>query len=84
MVARSYEIRIQGRVGEALQAAFGDLKVTFNPVETVVYGEVRDQAALHGLLDRIQELGLEVVEVRRLPQAPDPDAEPGGSQTLTG
>jgi hypothetical protein len=67
MPARSYEIRIQGHVGEALQAAFEDMTVTINPVETVLHGELLDQAALHGLLDRIQELGLEVVEVRRLP-----------------
>jgi hypothetical protein len=77
MGARSYEIRITGRVGEALQAAFEDLTVTINPAETVLYGRVQDQAALRGLLDRIQDLGLEVVEVRRLPPAP-PDADAGG------
>ena len=37
------------------------------PVETVLHGPVRDQAELHGLLDRIQALGLELIEVRRLP-----------------
>jgi hypothetical protein len=71
MSARNYEIRIQGRVGEALQAAFEGMAVTINPVETVVRGEMLDQAALYGLLGRIQELGLEVVEVRRLPSGPD-------------
>jgi hypothetical protein len=30
-------------------------------------GELRDQSELHGLLDRIQSLGLELIEVRRLP-----------------
>ena len=78
MSARTYEIRIRGRVGEAVQAAFADMTVAINPVETVVYGPVRDQAALYGLLDRIQELGLELVEVRRFP--PQPDREAGGSQ----
>ena len=34
--------------------------------DTVLRGEVRDQAALYGLLERIQALGLELVEVRRL------------------
>jgi hypothetical protein len=35
--------------------------------ETVLHGPVEDQTGLHGLLDRIQSLGLELVEVRRLP-----------------
>jgi hypothetical protein len=79
MPASSYEIRIKGRIGEALRAAFADLKVTIRPVETVVYGQVADQAALHGLLDRIQELGLEVVEVRQLP-GDEPDSGAGGGR----
>ena len=37
------------------------------PAETVLHGPVTDQAGLHGLLDRIQSLGLELIEVRRLP-----------------
>ena len=37
-----------------------------SPAETVMRGELRDQAELHGLLDRIQSLGLELLEVRRL------------------
>jgi hypothetical protein len=38
------------------------------PVETVLHGELVDQAALHGVIDRVQALGLELVEVRRLPE----------------
>jgi hypothetical protein len=37
------------------------------PAETVLHGPVTDQAGLHGLLDQIQSLGLELIEVRRLP-----------------
>jgi hypothetical protein len=44
------------------------------PVEPVLHGPVQDQAALYGLLDRIQVLGLELVEVRRLPDTPDESA----------
>jgi len=51
-------------------AAFEGLSATVEPVETVLHGPVRDQAALYGLLDRIQSLGLELLEVRRLPEAP--------------
>jgi hypothetical protein len=41
------------------------------PVETVLHGPVQDQAALYSLLDRIQSLGLELVELRRLPASAD-------------
>jgi hypothetical protein len=63
----SYEIRIRGRVTEPLLSSFEGMSSTLEPVETVLHGPVRDQAELHGLIDRIQALGLELVEVRRLP-----------------
>jgi hypothetical protein len=66
-----YEIRIKGRLSDSLLAAFEGLTATEQPVETVLYGPVRDQASLHGLLDHIQSLGLEVVEIRRLPASAD-------------
>jgi hypothetical protein len=67
-----YEIRIKGRITKSSESAFDGLTVTVNPVETVVRGTVIDQAALYGILERIQALGLELVEVRRIPLAPDP------------
>jgi hypothetical protein len=41
------------------------------PVATVLYGPVQDQAALYRLLDRIQSLGLQLVEIRQLPASAD-------------
>jgi hypothetical protein len=70
----SYEIRVRGRLTDSLVAAFEDMHASVEPVETVLHGPVEDQAALYGLLDRIQALGLELVEVRRLP---DPPADSG-------
>jgi hypothetical protein len=70
----SYEIRVRGRLSDSLVAAFEGMNASVEPVETVLHGPVQDQAALYGLLDRIQALGLELVEVRRLP---DPPAGPG-------
>ena len=67
----SYEIRIKGRLSDSLLAAFEGLSASVEPVETVLHGPVADQESLHGLLDRIQSLGLELVEIRRLPPAPD-------------
>ncbi|HSK90108.1 MAG TPA: hypothetical protein VK875_02230 [Euzebyales bacterium] len=67
-----YEIRIRGRLSESLQTAFEGLSAAVEPVETVLHGPVRDQAELHGLIDRIQALGLQLVAVRRLPDTSDP------------
>jgi hypothetical protein len=75
----SYEIRIKGRLSDSLLAAFEGLTATVEPVETVLHGPVQDQSSLHGLLDRIQSLGLELVEIRRLPTPSDElgaDSEP--------
>ena len=66
-----YEIRIKGRLSDSLLAAFEGLKATVQPVETVLCGPVEDQSTLHGLLDRIHSLGLELVEIRQLPTAPE-------------
>jgi hypothetical protein len=63
----SYEIRIKGRLSDSLLTAFEGLTATVEPVEPVLHGPVADQSSLHGLLDRIQSLGLELVEIRRLP-----------------
>jgi hypothetical protein len=65
--AANYEIRIKGRVGDSLLSAFEGMAVTIEPVETVVYGPIPDQNTLHELLAKLQSLGLEVVELRRLP-----------------
>jgi hypothetical protein len=71
-----YEIHIRGRVSEQLLTVFEGMEATVQSVETVLRGPVRDQAALHGLLDRIQALGLELVEVRRLPEDSHPLHDP--------
>jgi hypothetical protein len=64
-VASSYEIRVKGRVSDTLLPHLDGLNARVDPVETVLYGKVEDQAALYGLLDRIESLGLELVELRR-------------------
>ena len=68
----SYEIRIRGRLSESFLEAFGGMATSVKSVETVLHGPLADQAALHALLDRIQALGLELVDVRRLPDEPEP------------
>jgi hypothetical protein len=53
-----------------------DLGVHVVPVETLLHGAIDDQAALHGVLRRIEALGLELVEVRRIVVDAHTDGEP--------
>lgn len=69
-----YEIRVRGRVSDAALSSFEGMDADLAPAETVLHGPVSDQAGLHGLLDRIQSLGLELIEVRRLPPGDNTDA----------
>ena len=68
-----YEVRVRGRLSRTLASEFEELALAANvePVETVLSGAIEDQAALHGLLRRIESLGLELVEVRRFPPVPE-------------
>ena len=66
MVPADYEIRIRGRLCDSVCGAFEDFTTAVRPAETVMRGELRDQSELHGLLDQIQSLGLELIEVRKL------------------
>jgi hypothetical protein len=49
-----------------VQRGFGDLRAETNGADTLLKGGVPDQAALHGVLARIEALGLELIEVRRV------------------
>ena len=75
-----YEIRVIGVLPPEALLDFERLSASVEPVETVLHGPLRDQAALHGLLARLQAIGVQVIEVRRLhqpaPPAPDPPATP--------
>jgi hypothetical protein len=66
--SNDYEIRIKGRVSAEVLSAFEGMDATVQSAETVLSGPLLDQAALYGLLERIRALGLELVEVRRLPR----------------
>jgi len=65
-----YEIRVEGVLGSRWSDWFEGLHVTSGARgDTSICGPVADQAALHGLLTKVRDLGLVLVEVRRI----DPD-----------
>jgi hypothetical protein len=73
-----YEIRVTGVLPPEILVDFERLNASVEPVETVLHGHLCDQAALYGLLARLQTFGVQVVEVRRMhdpaPPHPDPPA----------
>ena len=66
-----YQIRIEGHLGGQWRDWFGDLAIMQEESgETLLTGPVTDQAALHGLLKKVRDLGLPLVSVLRLGAAP--------------
>lgn len=62
----NYEIRIKGHLDERRMRWFEGLTVSSCPNgETILHGPIMDQAALHGILNRIRDLGLPLLLVRR-------------------
>lgn len=74
MPPSNYEIRVVGVLPPEALIDFERLTASVEPVETVLHGPLRDQAALNGLLARLQTFGVQVLEVRRL-HDPDPGPE---------
>jgi len=66
MTGLNYEIRVAGLVPDDVLEEIENVRATIQPVGTILRGTVQDQAALHGVINRLQGLGLELVEVRRL------------------
>jgi hypothetical protein len=68
-----YEIRVEGHIGDSWSSWFEGLTIRREESgETVLAGPLVDEAALHGVLVKIRDLGLPLVEVRRVPRAEEP------------
>ena len=65
-----YRICVQGRLSQTGAAWFEGFTLTTDettsPLQTCLQGPVEDQAALHGLLSRIRDLGLTLISVQRM------------------
>jgi hypothetical protein len=62
-----YEIRVDGHLGDSWSPWLGDMTVCRQESgQTVLTGLLPDEPALHGVLAKIRDLGLPLVEVKRL------------------
>ena len=71
--ARRYEIRVQGHLASRWAVWFDDMSLTNDSDGTTsIRGPVTDQAALHGLLQRLRDTGLPLISVTQLePSIPE-------------
>ncbi len=66
-MAHSYEIRVQGHLPKEWEDWFNGLAIENQPNgEALISGPIADEAALHGLLIRIRDLGLPLLSVVRI------------------
>ena len=66
MLPKGYEIHVRGEVPSDVLEELEHLTVVNEPAVTVLTGGLPDQSALFGVLARLQDLGLELIELRRL------------------
>lgn len=71
-----YRIRVRGRLTERMSAALDGMTLRPGQTHSTFTGEVKDQAHLHGLLNRLSDLGLELLSVT-------PEAEPTSPPDVT-
>ncbi len=65
-----YRIELQGTLDDDWSSWLGNLELSHSPTgQTILMGDVVDQAALHGLLVRIRDLGVPILLVSRLQPA---------------
>jgi hypothetical protein len=66
VLAKAFEIHVRGELRPDLLDELEHLTAVDVPAQTVLKGVLPDQSALFGVLARLQDLGLELIEVRRL------------------
>lgn len=66
MTTGRYRIVLRGRLSEHFASAFDGMALEPGPNQTVLVGDVRDQAHMYGLLDRLRDFGIELLAVEPL------------------
>ena len=70
MPLRTYDVTFMGQAGATLRAAFDDCEVTVGTGTTTLRADLPDRGGLSGLIQRINGLGLEVIDVNLVAPRP--------------
>jgi len=68
-----YRIVLRGRLAARFESAFDGMVLEPGHGQTVLVGQIRDQAHLYGLLDRLRDFGIDLVAVE--PEVGSPHSE---------
>jgi hypothetical protein len=71
-VSETFELELRGEPGPMLWAAFPEFELRPDDGMTLLRGEFIDQAALHGLIERVNSLGLELVSLNLVVDEDEP------------
>lgn len=66
----TYRLEVEGQLGDLMGRSFPRMRIVYTNGNTVLVGPVRDQAELNGMLRRFLELGIKLVSVTTLDDAP--------------
>jgi hypothetical protein len=80
--SRTYEITFVGQADTVVRAEFDDCEISVGPDTTTLHRELPDQGALHGLIQRIASLGLELIDVTVVAPSADVRHETSKCQQL--
>lgn len=68
--SRTYEVTFTGQAGPVIRAEFDDCAVIVGPDTTTLRAHLPDQGALRGLVQRIMDLGLDLVDLHLVTPVP--------------
>ena len=79
-----YEIRLKGHLGSRWATWFDGMTLTTSDGTTVIEGPVVDQAALHGLLQKVRDIGIPLLSVTRVETDPSTCPPPNRTSLAPG
>mgnify|MGYP006883071660 CR=1 FL=1 len=73
--ALHYRFEIKGIIGSWMHEWFEDMNIQFQDERTIIEGNLQDQSHLHGVLNRVRDLNLDLISVTKLEKMSDVESD---------